>query len=867
MANAAVISLVRSLEELVQRKPHLISDETRRMVDSVLDSLEYFQDFLESTSKRRQKYCRKVEELEREIRMEVEKAEDVIELKIMYGIMKKEGLSKTFLRTLKGKIDAPRERKAIRKTLLPFVKKIDAVKSNVMGSSFGTNQVQGYDDSTNEDLLPGLSSRNVAKLNPENIVVGLEDDLVRIIRRLKGPTLTREIIPILGMGGIGKTTLARKAFDDFETRHRFDIRIWVTVSQEYRIKGMLLDILRCTSDETNEKSNDRLMDMIYKKLKGWRYLVVMDDIWSNDVWDLMTRTFPDDNNGSRIILTSRQEEVANHADPHSNPHKMNLLNSDNSWKLLRDKVFGVEHACPPELEDIGEQVAQRCQGLPLALLVVAGHLSKISRTQESWKDVAKSVSKVVADESDICLGVLAMSYNYLPDHLKPCFLYMGVFPEDSVVNIVRLINLWISEGFISDELEGRDCLEDLVSRNLVMVRNRSFNGEAKTCGVHDLIRDLILREAEKEKFLEVTRIHEAANPSAEKLRSARRYCFHSCDQTVFWKLSSIIRTLHFFDGFQKLSKQVPLLVSFKLLRVLAILNVTFQTFPLEITKLVQLRYLQFTCYDDIHWSVSKLYNLQTFILGYGVAGLLPPTIPAGIWQMSNLRHLHIGDFFSFPIPSNKLQNLQELSRLALTSCTSELFSAIPNLKKLKIIGNYLMEMKRERLNSLSCLKKLEILKYRDDGIQPSQIPSKYVLPASLKRLTLSCTSLPWKDMANVITLPNLEVLKIKDNGFLGDEWMLNDEEIFKQLKFLLISWTGLKHWKAGSVNFPKLQRLFLKRCMNLEKIPQDFGEICTLESIELHKCSISAAKSGKDIQEEQESMGNECLSVLIYNHP
>nr|XP_016439668.1 PREDICTED: putative late blight resistance protein homolog R1A-10 [Nicotiana tabacum] len=582
----------------------------------------------------------------------------------------------------------------------------------------------------------------------------------------------------------------------------------------------------------------------------------MDDLWSSDVWDLMTRTFPDDNNGSRIILTSRLNDVAMHADPDSPPHEISLLNVDESWNLLHDKVFGIKQVCPPELEDIGKQVAQKCQGLPLALLVVAGHLYKIARTPESWGDVAKSVSIVVADEPDICLGVLAMSCNYLPNHLKSCFLYIGVFPEDSEVEVERMINLWVSEGFLLEERHksieemGRECLEDLLSRNLLMVRKRRWNNEVRTCGVHDLIRDLILREAGKEKFLQVTRNHEATNPSAQKLR-VRRY--------------------------KTPSKQVPHFERFKLLRVLVIFGFIFQDFPLEVTKLVHLRYLEFYCKDDIHWLVSELHNLQTLIFGH--RGYKSPTIPASIWKMKHLRHLHVNGFFSFPqsiidsfgffsFLQNKLQNLEVLSCLALSSCTSELFSAIPNLKRLTVHHEEeLTEFERveisQHLSNFSRLKELEILKFRGNRQYFRRMPGKYSLPTSLNSLTLTDTYLPWEDIANIVMLPNLEVLKIKYHGFYGAFWRLNDNEIFNQLKLLLINETYLKHWDAGSVNFPKLQCLVLKRCFDLEEIPKDFGEICTLESIELHKCKTSAAASAKNIQEEQESMGNDCLSVLI----
>ncbi|KAK6783949.1 hypothetical protein RDI58_017403 [Solanum bulbocastanum] len=856
MAYVAVISLVQTLKQLVQLKPHQISDETRKMVDSVLENLEYFQDFLENTSKRRED-CGNIEELEREIRSAVNEAEDAIELEI-YEI---------------NKLEKGNAREVLCETLSLLVEKIDDMKRNVMGSGFGTNEVQGYSNPTNEDLQTGYAA---------NVVVGLEDDLMRIIRRLKGSMSTREIIPILGMGGIGKTTLAKMAYDDPQIRNRFDVHVWVTISQEYQTRDLLLGVLTCifnvikegTDNELmdmiyNKKlsifnkikqgTDNELMDMIYKKLNGRRYLVVMDDIWSNDVWDLLSRTFPDNDNGSRIILTSRLKGLAMHADPDTPPHEVSLLNADDSWKLLHETVFGVGHACPPELEDIGKQVAQKCQGLPLALLVVAGHLSKLERTQESWKDVAKSVSKVVAKESDKCLGVLAMSYHYLPNHLKPCFLYMGIFPEDSDVNIEKLINLWVCEGFLWEELVGRDFLEDLVSRNLIMVRNRRFNGEWKSCGVHDLVRDLILREAEKEKFLQVTK-----DPSA-KMHHARCYSFHSNIQNDLLESSSIglTRTMHFFRGLG--SKQVPLLVCFKLLRVLSVVQYGFEDFPLVITKLVHLRYLQLHSCDDPHGLLSELYNLQVFIVGS--LGYNPPTIHETIWQMKHLRHLKVSHSISLPKnPSNKLQNLEGLSCLRLSSCTFELFSAIPNLKTLKLRGRQKEgqgEKMFEHLNSLACLKRLEQLKIRCKDLYLFPIPCMYTLPTSLRSLTLSYSFLPWEDMANIVKLPKLEVLKIKNYGFYGDVWRLNDGEIFNQLKFLLIRTNDLKQWKAGSVNFPMLQRLVLRTCIYLEEIPKDFGEIYTLESIELYHCRRTAANSVNEIQEEQESMGNDCLSVLV----
>nr|XP_033508951.1 putative late blight resistance protein homolog R1A-10 [Nicotiana tomentosiformis] len=231
----------------------------------------------------------------------------------------------------------------------------------------------------------------------------------------------------------------------------------------------------------HDKGYDPLLEQLYRKLKGKRYLIVMDDLCSIEAWELVKRLFPDDNNGSRIMITTRLLEVADCAGNGCPPHHMPFLNS---WTSLSDKVFGKED-CPPQLEEIGKQMAEHCQGLPLSLVVIGS-------------------------TNEHCLTILSLSYNWLPPSLKACFLYMGVFPEDAKIDAKRLIRVWVAEGFLKRishkkmEKVAEECLEDLVSRSLIMVRRREWvSGKISCCRVHDLVRLLCLREGKADKFFHV----------------------------------------------------------------------------------------------------------------------------------------------------------------------------------------------------------------------------------------------------------------------------------------------------------------------------------------------------------------------------
>ncbi|KAL0441045.1 UNVERIFIED_CONTAM: putative late blight resistance proteinR1A-3 [Sesamum radiatum] len=457
---------------------------------------------------------------------------------------------------------------------------------------------------------------------------------------------------------------------------------------------------------------------------------------------------------------------------------------------------------------------------------------------------------------------------------------MRVFPEDHEINVSKLINLWVAQGFIkavrgkSLKEVAEEYLKDLVDRNLILIRKWTRSGKIKACIIHDLLRDFCLKEFERENLIRVSKV-ENIELSVKYQDSVCFLCSHPYPserihlQAVHVGSRAAIASPLVCEACRIMN---PNLIRLRWMKVINhVLGFSGENFP-QHTGLrclaVKASYRQWNTLAQVKFvypcTVSLLWNLQILVLDLDYSYSHPLVLPFEIWEMPQLTHLSVGGFNLRDPQINQLERedhtiiLENLSTLSTRTfkCSEEVIKRVPNLKKLQSsYSNGVVKDSYYSLCNLAQLNKLASL-----SLEYYSLSEGISFPASLEKLTLSWCSIPWEEMTIIgSSLPNLEVLKLKNPTFQGAEWNLVEEE-FLRLRVLSISDCKLARWRAESNHFPKLEKLFLEDMHDLEEIP--IGDIAALGSIHLDSCGNSVVKSAKQILEEQLSYGNE-LEVLV----
>ncbi|KAJ0962350.1 hypothetical protein J5N97_030178 [Dioscorea zingiberensis] len=520
-----------------------------------------------------------------------------------------------------------------------------------------------------------------SSLVDESGVFGRDHDKKNLIESLFSDMDKKlSVIPIVGMGGLGKTTLAQLVYNDSRVRQHFDQTAWVCVSTDFDVTRLTKAIAQSLNKEQCFDSNE--LDILQRKLcdeiQDKKVLIVLDDVWSDDQtsWELLQKPF-----GSakmmRIIVTTREESVARiMQQPGSYSYRPCILSEEQSWLLFKRRVFldGGFIKETPYLVEIGKQIAQKCAGLPLALKAIGGVLL-CEKDESKWRDILDSP---IWDEIGTqILPVLKLSYDRMPSYLKPCFSLCSMFPKDYAIEEDMLIGLWVANGYIQGR--GSKTMQDIGEDYVNELRQRSVIQNAFCSNgiiMHDMVHDVALSISEDECCAVV--FDTAEVDKCPEISSKVRHLFVEIQESystgeLMQILSSEepihLRTLVYIDQRAELECE-DIFNKFGSLRALILIHSgsfnwdisSFVEYNFSCRLLKHLRYLKLSknrVMSKKNWvmlpeSIFHFYNLQIL----DVPDFCGDNFPDNIGNLINLRYLKLGQFARFPESMGNLINLQ-----------------------------------------------------------------------------------------------------------------------------------------------------------------------------------------------------------------